>query len=81
MVRVSYRTRQFVCSYELGHRYVTKPEACEFVGFSKWRPNHLQIKLFQAGFPTYSSSKVFCVWTEECNFDVSFCRGKLKTYP
>ena len=29
--------------------------------FRKWRRRHLQIQLFQAGFPTYSSFKVFCV--------------------
>ena len=34
--------------------------------FRKWRRRHLQIQLFQAGFPTYSSFKVFCVWTEKC---------------
>ena len=44
--------------------------------FRKWRSRHLQIQLFQAGFPTYSSFKVFYVWTEKFGCDVSCCRGK-----
>ena len=44
--------------------------------FRKWRRRHLQIQLFQASFPTYSSFKVFCVSKEKCGCDVSCCRGK-----
>ena len=45
--------------------------------FRKWRlSTDLQIQLFQTGYPAYSSFKMFCVWTEKCDCEVSFCRGK-----
>ena len=60
--------------HELGHRDVTKREACEFVEFLKIAPSPFANTTFSSWFSYLF--KMFCVWTEKCDCDVSFCRGK-----